>query len=103
MNFLFRLFGGSQLKKALKKGALIIDVRTATEYDSGHIPDAFHIPVDRMKANAQRLKEANLPIIVCCNTGDRSSTALQILKAKGLKNVFNGGNWENLLKLIKSL
>lgn len=104
MGFLsFLGLGSGNIKNALRKGAIIIDVRTATEYDSGHIPDAFHIPVDRIKANAERLKESKLPIVLCCSTGDRSSTALQLLKAKGVKEVYNGGNWERLLRMIKSL
>ncbi|MBL7745863.1 MAG: rhodanese-like domain-containing protein [Chitinophagaceae bacterium] len=104
MGFLsFLGLGSGNIKNALRKGAIIIDVRTATEYDNGHIPDAFHIPVDRIKANAERLKESKLPIVLCCSSGDRSSTALQILKDKGVKDVYNGGNWETLLRLIKSL
>ena len=95
--------GSVKLKNVLKKGAIIIDVRTGPEYDSGHIPESFHIPVDRIKTNAAQLKEANQPIILCCNTGDRSSTAMQILKAKGIKQVYNGGNWEKLLVMMKSL
>lgn len=96
-------FGSGKIKDALRNGAIIIDVRTGTEYDRGHVPDAFNIPVDRIKASANRLKEANKPVILCCNSGDRSSTALQLLKAKGLKKVYNGGNWEDLLKIIRSL
>ena len=101
--FSFLRFGSGNLKSAYKRGAIIIDVRTATEYDNGHIPDAFHIPVDRIKVNADRLKEAKLPVIVCCNDGHRSGIALQALKSKGLKEVYNGGNWEQLLRLIKSI
>jgi phage shock protein E len=102
---LFSFLGGSsgKIKNALRKGAIIIDVRTATEYDSGHIPDAFHIPVDRIKANAERLKDSKLPVVVCCSSGERSSTATRILKDKGVIEVYNGGNWENLLRLIKTL
>ncbi|HEV7779754.1 MAG TPA: rhodanese-like domain-containing protein [Chitinophagaceae bacterium] len=100
MGFLFNLFSGNKIRSALRKGAIIIDVRTGTEYDRGHVPDAFNIPVDRIKANADRLKETKRPIIVCCNSGDRSSTAVQVLKEKGVKEVYNGGNWENLLKLM---
>ena len=96
-------FGSGKIKDALRNGAIIIDVRTGTEYDRGHVPDAFNIPVDRIKASANRLKEANKAVILCCNSGDRSSTALQLLKAKGLKKVYNGGNWEDLLKIIRSL
>jgi phage shock protein E len=103
VNFFSTFFGRSKLKNAIKRGGIIIDVRTASEYDSGHIPDAFHIPVDRIKINAERLKESNLPVIVCCNTGHRSGTALLLLKAKGVKQVYNGGNWESLLRLIKSI
>jgi rhodanese-related sulfurtransferase len=95
--------GSGKLKNALRKGAIIIDVRTGIEYDRGHVPDAFNIPVDRIKASAGRLKETNRPVIVCCNTGERSRAALQHLKAKGLKKVYNGGSWENVLKQLQSL
>ena len=102
---LLSFFGlrSGNIKNALRKGAIIIDVRTGTEYDLGHVPDAFNIPVDRINASAGRLKEAKRPVILCCNSGERSSTALQHLKVKGLKEVYNGGNWENLLKVIQSL
>lgn len=104
MGFLsFLGFGNSGLKNALRKGAIIVDVRNATEFDGGHIPEAFHIPVDRIKASAERLKEAKRPIVVCCNTGHRSSDAMNILKAKGVKDVYNGGNWEKLLQLMKTI
>lgn len=102
---LFTLFGlgNGRIKQALRKGAIIIDVRTAAEYDRGHIPDAFNIPVDRIHVSMQRIKAANMPVVVCCNSGERSSKALQLLKSKGIKEVYNGGNWESVLKLIRSL
>jgi phage shock protein E len=103
VSFLSNLFGGGKIKAALRKGAIIIDVRTGTEYDRGHVPDAFNIPVDRIQASADRLKESKLPIIVCCQSGDRSSAAVQILKSKGVKEVYNGGSWENVLRLMQSL
>lgn len=99
---IFSFLGGG-IKGALRKGAIIIDVRTGTEYDLGHVPDAFNIPVDRLRASADRLRESNKPVIVCCNSGERSATAMQILKAKGVKKVYNGGNWEKLLKTVQSL
>jgi phage shock protein E len=95
--------GSGKIKTALRKGAIIIDVRTAVEYDRGHIPDAFNIPVDRINVSIQRIKAAKMPVIVCCNSGARSSTALQLLKIQGVKEVYNGGSWENVLKIIRSL
>lgn len=95
--------GSGKIKNALKKGAIIIDVRTAQEYDRGHIPDAFNIPVDRIRVSVERIKAAKLPVVLCCNSGDRSSTALQYLKEAGVKEVYNGGNWEKVLKVMSSL
>lgn len=98
----FRI-GAGKIKGAIQKGAIIIDVRTPQEFDRGHIPDAFNIPVDRIKASTERIKASKLPVVVCCNTGSRSSTALQYLKAAGLKEVYNGGSWEHVLKIMESL
>ena len=96
-------WGKGSIKKALRKGAIIVDVRSGIEYDRGHVPDAFNIPVDRIKASAQRLKESGMPVIVCCSGGNRSALAVQQLKAKGLMEVYNGGNWERVLKIMQSL
>ena len=95
--------GDGKIKEALRKGAIIIDVRAAAEYDRGHIPDAFNIPVDRINVSIQRIKAAKMPVVVCCNSGERSSAALQLLKAKGIKEVYNGGNWEKVWKLLRNL
>ena len=96
-------FGAGKIKSALKRGAIVIDVRTGAEYDRGHVPDAFNIPAERVRDSAERLKAAKLPIIVCCNSGSRSSIAVQQLKASGLKEVYNGGSWQNVLKILTSL
>lgn len=101
MSFFSKLFGGGKIRSALKNGAIVVDVRTGTEYDRGHVADAFNIPVDRILVSAERLKEAKRPIIVCCNTGERSKIAVQQLKAKGLKHVYNGGNWEDVARMMK--
>ena len=95
--------GTGKMKQALKNGAVIIDVRSAAEYDRRHIPDAFNIPVDRINVSIPKIKAANKPVIICCNSGDRSNTALQLLKANGLKEVYNGGSWERLLRLLSHL
>lgn len=95
--------GNGGIKNALKRGATIIDVRTPQEYDQGHIPDAFNIPVDRIKASAERLRTSSSPVIVCCQSGARSGDAMKILKANGVNEVYNGGSWENLLKIIANI
>ena len=36
----------AQLTRLKGEGALVVDVRTPQEYESGHIPDAINAPVD---------------------------------------------------------
>jgi phage shock protein E len=102
LNWILNL-GRSNIKKALQRGAIIIDVRTGIEYDQGHVPGAWNIPVDRISINTGRIRAAKRPVILCCNSGARSSMALQLLKEQGITDVYNGGNWENVLKVISRL
>lgn len=80
------------VQKAIDKGAQVIDVRTAGEFQMGHIPGAVNTPVDQLEAAAQSWdKEATY--VVYCATGQRSATAVEIMKAAGFKNIahFNAG------------
>ena len=104
MSFLsFLGLGPDKVKEALRKGAVIIDVRTPNEFDMGRIPDSVNIPVDRISINSQRIKGMNRPVIFCCNTGHRSRQALAIMQEKGLKEAYMVGNWERLLKIVNRL
>lgn len=97
------LFGKNKIKEALKKGAVIVDVRTPHEYDNGRIPSSINIPVDRISASVERIRLMKKPVIVCCESGVRSNTARNILKSAGIQEVYNGGSWESVLKLINKL
>lgn len=101
--FSFLGLGNSLIKNKLRQGAIIIDVRTPNEFDQGRVPDSINIPVDRIAANTIRIKEMKRPVICCCASGERSSQAVKMLKAKGLKDVYNGGSWIQVLKIVKSL
>ena len=103
MSFFSQLFGGNRIKAALKKGAVIIDVRTPNEFDQGRVSDSINIPLDRIAVNATRIKEMHRPVIFCCASGARSAQAVQIMKAKGLKEVYNGGSWLKVMKMIREL
>jgi phage shock protein E len=101
--FSFFGFGKSKIKDALKKGAAIIDVRTAHEYDRGKVPGSVNIPLDRISVSIERIKEMKKPVIVCCESGVRSGSAKKILNAAGIEDVYNGGSWETVLKLRNQL
>lgn len=84
------------LSELVKNGAIILDVRSAGEFASGHIKGAINISVDSLKNNLAQLKDKNQTIITCCASGMRSSAAKSILSANGYSNVFNGGGWSSL-------
>ena len=103
MSLLSFLGLGDRIKDALRQEATIIDVRTVHEYDQGRIRGSVNIPLDRIPASIQRIKGMKTPIIFVCNSGNRSGNAIRILKQNGLKELYNGGSWERVLKKINSL
>jgi phage shock protein E len=86
----------SNYAEMVKKGAIILDVRTKGEYAGGHIKGSINIPVETLSSNLNKLKGNGVPIITCCASGMRSSTAKSILKSKGFSEVHNGGGWISL-------
>lgn len=72
----------------LDKNVLLVDVRTADEYNLGTIPGAVNIPVDELR---QRLPELpkDRPIVVTCAIGLRGYLAYRILVQHGYKEVKN--------------
>lgn len=92
------LFGleKTDFAELIKEGAVILDVRSKSEYAGGHIPNSLNIPVDQLPQNLSRLKDKNKTIITCCASGMRSASAKAILKNNGYTNVYNGGGWMGL-------
>ncbi|HCN84642.1 MAG TPA: sulfurtransferase [Sphingobacteriaceae bacterium] len=104
INTIKQLFGlgpGIDYVDLMKKGAIILDVRSKNEYAGGHIEGSINISVDILNNNHSNLKDKNRPIITCCASGMRSATAKSILRAKGYKEVYNGGSWHGLQNKIK--
>jgi phage shock protein E len=98
MNFLELIFGKKiNLKEVISNGAVIVDVRTKEEYQSGHLRKSINIPVDKLQQNIKKLNK-NVPIITCCASGARSASAKRILKSNGFEQVYNGGSWNALRK-----
>lgn len=79
----------------MQKGAIILDVRTKNEFQSGHIKGAVNIPVQTLGSNLSKLKK-DRPIITCCASGMRSASAKSILQSNGFNEVYNGGSWASL-------
>jgi phage shock protein E len=96
-------FGNGKIKEALRQGAVIIDVRTAHEFDQGKVRSSVNIPIDRININIGRIRQMQKPIIICSDSDSESEKAINILKANGIKEIYNGGSWTRMLKIIKSI
>ncbi|MEY3245808.1 MAG: hypothetical protein RL253_965, partial [Bacteroidota bacterium] len=79
----------------VKNGALIIDVRTPGEFNSGHIKGSINIPLDDIRNKTEELKKKNKVIITCCRSGNRSGMAKSMLESAGIE-CHNGGAWNVL-------
>src|SRR5262249_2397735 len=75
-----------------KSQQVLLDVRASTEFRSGHIPGAVHIPLGRLAERAGELP-ASSEIVVHCQGGVRSPIALSVLVKMGFRKVanLNGG------------
>ncbi|MES2655223.1 MAG: rhodanese-like domain-containing protein [Bacteroidota bacterium] len=87
------------LDKMITEGAVILDVRTETEYKMGHIEGAVNIPLSKLHADNIPLDKSKV-IITCCSHGLRSVKAVSLLKANGFNKVYNGGAWTDLQKCM---
>lgn len=70
-----------ELEAAREQGAVLVDVRSPTEFASGTIPGAINLPLEQLRERAGDLPDARL--IVHCQVGQRGHTAARLLTQLG--------------------
>ncbi|MBV7314994.1 rhodanese-like domain-containing protein [Shewanella sp. NIFS-20-20] len=84
----------------IKDGALVIDVRTPEEFAQGHLADAINIPFEQIAQEfAQRDIAKDTEVVLYCRSGNRSGRAQQSLIEQGYTHTFNGGAYQNLVRI----
>ena len=89
----------TQMKKLVKEGAFLVDVRTPAEFAEGHVKGSTNIPLDQVPNQLAEFKGKE-HIIVFCRSGNRSGQAKMILEQNSFKNAVNSGNQENVNEAI---
>lgn len=105
MSFLSNLFGltieqndtitilnVTEYKESLiGKNIQLVDVRTANEYRSGHIPKAINIDFFRQSTFKQSFEkfDKNKPLYIYCRSGNRSGKAARIISKMGFVNIID--------------
>jgi phage shock protein E len=98
--FVWKILNSRKIKASmanyLQQGALVVDVRTPSEFQQAHNPISINIPLNEIGSRSSELNKEKM-ILICCASGARSGMAVSVLKTKGFKDVKNAGAWTNTL------
>jgi phage shock protein E len=85
----------------LKKGALVIDVRTPAEFSADHLPNAINIPLQQIESGAPLpLKDKKQVLLLHCQGGKRSAKAKKLLDSLGYTHVFDLGAYSRAAQIV---
>ena len=90
------------VRALLRKGAMVIDVRTEEEYRAGHLDGTVNIPLsDLSRRIAAESPDKDQPLLLHCASGARSGAARRMLAGMGYRQVLNLGSYARAERLIK--
>jgi len=102
----YRTYRYAMLDKGLddkiSRGAIILDVRTEDEYNTGHIEGSINISLGTIRERYMEL-DTEKTYITTCSHGLRSVKVETLLKERGFKNVYNGGAWTDLEQVVEKV
>jgi rhodanese-related sulfurtransferase len=80
-----------EFHRQMPSAAQLVDVRSASEFASGHIPGAVNIPMDQIEARLADLRPG-MPLVLVCQTGKRARmTAALLAPCQRQITVLDGG------------
>ena len=88
------------VKEKIQQGAVVIDVRTPSEFSAGHYPGALNIPLQDLESRLGELGDKKRAIIVYCASGMRSAQAAKLLTAAHFADVTNAGGLSSLEQAV---
>lgn len=96
---MFGLFKRSSPNRAqahqwVEDGAVLLDVRTPTEFAAGHLPGAVNIPLQDLGVRMSEL-DPDRKLVVYCRSGGRSAGATSALKGAGFQQIVDLGAMSN--------
>ncbi|WP_158586490.1 rhodanese-like domain-containing protein [Leptospira stimsonii] len=86
----------NKVEEWISGNALVVDVRTPQEFESGHYTNAVNIPLDQISSRLEEFGPLDRKIVLYCRSGRRSQEALKVLQSKGFSNAINAGGLTDL-------
>ena len=79
------------MKEVIGKEVQLIDVRSQTEYNAGHIDDAVNINIKNRKRFLKQIEtlDKDKPVYLYCKAGVRSRNAGELLRMEGFQKIFD--------------
>ena len=79
----------------------LVDVREPMELiTDGAIEGALNVPLSELEERKDEILNLKGNIIFFCKSGGRSGKAIDFFKEKGICNIYNGGGYSDLSKLV---
>lgn len=76
--------------KLINKSALVVDLRGAEAFGSGHIANARNLPLAEIEKNPDAVhKNKSKILLTVCDTGTQSARAASLLRKAGFANTFS--------------
>ena len=51
----------------------LVDVRTAAEFETGHIPASYHVPLDALREHRDEFRHVDAHVVLVCQSGNRAA------------------------------
>ena len=78
------------VRKMNQENALCLDVRSESEFEKGHILNSINIPLALLDSRISEIKDSTkAPVIIICQSGNRSMQAASMLKKQGFEDLYN--------------
>ena len=87
----------NNIKEFIDNNAVIIDVRSESEFNSGNIEGSVNVPLKDLMYRVNEF-EKDKKYITVCTVGMRAESAKKFFKKRGFQ-VVNGGRWSTLKDL----
>ena len=80
--------------------AVIIDVRSESEWNEGHLSKAYRVDWDEIAGSIEEIvPDKNVQIILYCRSGNRAGKSMKILTNLGYTNLINAGGLQSAKEL----
>ena len=91
----------TESKISMENNAVLLDVRTPEEHESGYLEGAVLLPLAELESKiTKKIPAKNTPIYIYCRSGRRAGTAVEKLKTMGYTDLHNLGGLKDAQKKL---